>query len=456
MASPQAKNDGIKLLGFLVGFGIGFGGAVGIAGGMSNFLGLFTPFGWLAASAVAAVVLVGVIFQKLAFKLYTHYVDPKLKQRVLAANVESAKDSWVSQKNSDEKKKKSSSSQETTHFLAKRFSANSDRSLQLIIAGDRAGYSSDGIGKSALFTRFMEESYSDYYKGRSTGVDIRNKTIQYGQASVKLRLVDTACSLQELNVSRNDGRCGYLVVYDMTDFESFMSAKTFILEHPELTMVLVGTKADLKRNQQVYDEETSEFVNKSHIPHIKTSAKTGQGVDEAFKTLTGEVLKKLYPAVKTSDPFDPNNAGTPVYKDMVAIAYEKVFNNYLLKTNDRLTMFGLVNRVNLKEREKDLAEFKKIFREAQSSVQFIERVISFRDRVIDRHKKHSVSALVGITSSDFADCLDDALKEMSRKNTTFAAAYRANIAREARPPVDALTAAFEEGVISDSKGARNS
>ena len=53
------KNDGIKLIGFLTGFGVGFGGAVGVAGGMSNFLGLFTPFGWLAASAVATVFLVG-------------------------------------------------------------------------------------------------------------------------------------------------------------------------------------------------------------------------------------------------------------------------------------------------------------------------------------------------------------------------------------------------------------
>lgn len=442
------KNDGIKLIGFLTGFGVGFGGAVGVAGGMSNFLGLFTPFGWLAASAVATVFLVGVIFQKLAFKLYTHFVDPKLKQSVLAAKVEAAKHSWAAQKQSDEKQKRSSSPYQMPQFPTKKSSSDSfesDVRLELVITGDSE------VGKSALLRKFIEDKYSDY-TGKTTTIDYKYKTIQCGQGSVSLRLVDTDGSKKLDNQISNRRPFGYLVVYDMTDYESFMSAQKFIRDHcSEFTMVLVGTKADSKSRQQVDDEATSTFLAVYNIPHIKTSAKTGEGVKEAFETLTGEVLKKLYPPNQTSDPFDPNNAATPAYKNMIAIAHEKVFNNYFLKTNDRLTMFGLINRVNLKERKEDLAEFRKIFRGAQSSDQFIKAVIELRDQVRERHKKHSVGAFVGITASDFADCLDDALKEMSRRNTTFDAAYRANMARESRPPVDALSAAFEGDVASDSK-----
>ena len=53
-------------------------------------------------------------------------------------------------------------------------------------------------------------------------------------------------------------------------------------------MVLVGNKIDLP-HQEVDHELAQAFAKSHHMPYVETSAKTNQGVDDAFYTLVREI-----------------------------------------------------------------------------------------------------------------------------------------------------------------------
>nr|AAP06238.1 similar to GenBank Accession Number U53177 Psmras1 in Schistosoma mansoni [Schistosoma japonicum] len=58
----------------------------------------------------------------------------------------------------------------------------------------------------------------------------------------------------------------------------------------EVPMVLVGNKIDLP-SRSFSANEVQEFSKSCNIPYVETSAKTRQGVEEAFYTLVREIKK---------------------------------------------------------------------------------------------------------------------------------------------------------------------
>jgi Ras-related protein Rab-1A len=440
----QAKNDGVKLFGFLAGAGIGFGGTLGVTGGISNFLELFSSFGIPAAGALAVMLVAAIVCQKLIFRLYTNYVNDDLKRSTLTDDTERVKKDWVAERITDEKKKKSDSSPyQMTYFPKKGKESKSDSNnglgsrdhmFKFQIIGD------SGVGKSCLLLRFADYTYSESYIS-TIGTDFRIKTIEHGDTPIKLQVWDTAGQERfRTLVSQNaKGAHGIIVAYDTTDQESFNNVKQWINEATRYgttnsKMILVGTKADLTTKRQVDSKDATDLAKQYGIPFIETSAKAATNVDKVFQMLTSEVVKTMLPTkVSTAigkDPFDPANVKSPEYANMIAIAREHVAQNYLRAVNNRITLFGAIDRDAQQERETDLINFENICKTAQSSDDFVQKVIELRDQVKERHRKGGLCAIVGITHSNFADCLDDALKAMLKSappNGHFAVAYRDNI-----------------------------
>jgi Ras-related protein Rab-21 len=81
---------------------------------------------------------------------------------------------------------------------------------------------------------------------------------------------------------------GALLVYDVTDRDSFLKVKLWVKElrkmlGKEVTLAIAGNKVDL--NRVVSLEEAQAYADSVGAKHFNTSAKLNQGLNELFLDL---------------------------------------------------------------------------------------------------------------------------------------------------------------------------
>jgi len=90
------------------------------------------------------------------------------------------------------------------------------------------------------------------------------------------------------------GASAAVVVYDVTNVDSFSGAKGWVKElqrrgDPNVVIALAGNKADLESRRKVEFEEANAYAEENGILHLETSAKNANNV----KALFVEIAKKL-------------------------------------------------------------------------------------------------------------------------------------------------------------------
>jgi Ras-related protein Rab-2A len=78
-----------------------------------------------------------------------------------------------------------------------------------------------------------------------------------------------------------------LLVYDITRRSSFLNAVKWLEEMKEhayskMLIILVGNKKDLEQDRQVSFDEGERFAKSHGLNFFETSAKTNEGVGQAF------------------------------------------------------------------------------------------------------------------------------------------------------------------------------
>lgn len=153
------------------------------------------------------------------------------------------------------------------------------------------------VGKTCLCLRYVQGTFSGSQVStiQATYLD---KRLNVGKKSVKLMIWDTAGqerfhALAPIYYKDSEGA---LLVYDITDRESFTKVRNWVKElrkivGPKIVLVIAGNKMDLVKNRQVDEEEAMEYAKSVGAVHMPCSAKTGKGVEEAFLELTKGVLK---------------------------------------------------------------------------------------------------------------------------------------------------------------------
>ena len=162
--------------------------------------------------------------------------------------------------------------------------------FKILLIGDA------GVGKSSMLLRFTDDAFEEQMAS-TIGVDFRVKTVTLGGKTAKLTIWDTAGQerFRTLTSSYYRGCHGIIVVFDVNERETFENLPRW-LEELELytttqfaSKLLVGNKIDLKR-REVSVEEAQAFARKQAMMYIEASAKTKEGIRQAFEEVVQKIL----------------------------------------------------------------------------------------------------------------------------------------------------------------------
>jgi hypothetical protein len=151
-----------------------------------------------------------------------------------------------------------------------------------------------GVGKTSLVRRYVQSIYSDTYL-TTVGVKIEKKMVNVGATEVALILWDVAGEddIKSIRTSYLRGSAGYLLVVDVTRGETLDVAKSIqtrvTAEIGPVPFLFLFNKTDLKEDWQVPEQSLEDLTKQGYVA-LRTSAKTGEGVEEAFQELAKRMV----------------------------------------------------------------------------------------------------------------------------------------------------------------------
>jgi small GTP-binding protein len=151
------------------------------------------------------------------------------------------------------------------------------------------------VGKTSLVRRFVESIYSDVYQ-TTVGVKVDRKDVHVNGTDLTLVLWDIygEDDYQKMHWTYLRGASGYLLVADGTRKATI--DKAFSLEQRVreevgvIPFVFVINKCDLSQDWEV-DSALQAQLTEKNWNLLRSSAKTGEGVEEAFALLARKMLR---------------------------------------------------------------------------------------------------------------------------------------------------------------------
>merc|ERR1712151_1319221 len=163
--------------------------------------------------------------------------------------------------------------------------------FKLVLLGDSA------VGKSSLVLRFMRGQFFEYQES-TIGAAFLTQTVTLQDTTVKFEIWDTAGQerYHSLAPMYYRGAAAAIVVYDITNRDTFQRAKQWVKElqrqgNANIVIALAGNKVDLSSKRKVEPEDAETYSNDNGIFFMETSAKTATNVNELFVAIARKLPK---------------------------------------------------------------------------------------------------------------------------------------------------------------------
>ena len=192
-----------------------------------------------------------------------------------------------------------------------------DKTCQILILGDSS------VGKTSLISRYANGIFKEEYLA-TVGLDYYNKQDTINNLNVLVKLWDTAGQERFKSLTPNYFRNaeGVVIVFDVTNLETFENLKYWISSIKSnlgekniiIPIIIIGNKIDMDDMRDINKEEADKFAKENDYKYFEASAKTGEGVDEAFREIVNQILdnsdkleeiKEERKSIKIQE--DPNN-----------------------------------------------------------------------------------------------------------------------------------------------------
>ena len=161
-------------------------------------------------------------------------------------------------------------------------------SLKVVFLGDTA------VGKSCLAVRFVRNEFFEFQEP-TIGAAFLGKNINLNDKRYKFEIWDTAGQerYRSLAPMYYRGAKAAVIVYDITDEDTFKGAKTWVSEIKKKSnnclILLVGNKVDLTNNRKVDINMVKNYVDNNNLIYMESSAKTGLNVEKIFTTIAENI-----------------------------------------------------------------------------------------------------------------------------------------------------------------------
>eukprot|EP00826_Nyctotherus_ovalis_P045441 TRINITY_DN5034_c0_g4_i2.p1 TRINITY_DN5034_c0_g4~~TRINITY_DN5034_c0_g4_i2.p1 ORF type:complete len:178 (-),score=65.40 TRINITY_DN5034_c0_g4_i2:144-677(-) len=147
--------------------------------------------------------------------------------------------------------------------------------------------------------RYAENTFTENFFN-TIGVDFKIRNAVIDSKVIKLQIWDTAGQerFRTLTSSYYRGAHGILIVYDVTDLDSFESVKNWVTEVDRLAndsvcKILIGNKCDRESERKISFEQGADLAKQYEMPFLEASAKSAYNVEEVFATITKEISEKF-------------------------------------------------------------------------------------------------------------------------------------------------------------------
>lgn len=170
-----------------------------------------------------------------------------------------------------------------------------EKTIRIIVVGDST------VGKTAAIIKFVD-NISASSTIPTVGVDFKTKNMNVRGENISLQIWDTAGQERFRSLTNSYFRKaqGIALFFDVTNRDSFTHLQTWLDSISDnlysngstIPIVVIGNKIDLTSKRTVTQEEALRFLSDAY-PYFDTSAKTGEGVTEAFTQIAEQVVDKM-------------------------------------------------------------------------------------------------------------------------------------------------------------------
>ncbi|CAG9862333.1 unnamed protein product [Phyllotreta striolata] len=176
--------------------------------------------------------------------------------------------------------------------MANSTNTNESYNFKVVLLGEGC------VGKTSLVIRYIEDKFNPKHIS-TIQASFLTKKINLDGSRINLSIWDTAGQekFHALGPIYYRSSNGAVLVYDITDEDSFQKVKCWVKElrkmlGTDISLVIVGNKSDLEKDRHVDLDLAKTYAEKVKAMHFQTSAKLNEGVEEMFLALAQKMLEE--------------------------------------------------------------------------------------------------------------------------------------------------------------------